>query len=1042
MVTKNSVVLFLRNWVLRDLGIVLFCFLLLGIVWGAAFWQIARDKQATIKVVMNEGDKFSRAFEEHVRRVLKSNDQYITLMKTEYEGTHTVTPSLQRLLSLIAQDPSVSQLALVDAQGQAVASRFPDPVDIDFSQLSYFQTHITTDDSHLFIGEPFIGRVSNKPSIPISRRLDNPDGSFAGIVYTTMSPEYFTQFYQNMDFNEYYVVRVVGLDGVVRASNSKNELGINIAGSTMFKEMAEAPAGFYRSSGKFSGKPCLMNYRVMPDYPLVVQVGIMEEVLHPLQQRRFSYLAGAGGVSIFIVIYTGILVVRSRKQRKVESQLRLSEEKYGKVFHVSPDSININRACDGLYVDINEGFTRMSGFTREESIGKTSLELDIWVDSKDRANLVDGLKRNGEAINIEVQFRRKDGSILYGLISAKIIVEAGEECVLSIVRDITERKQIEISLGKSNQELEAAYEELAALEEELRQQFDEVQNNLEIIEENDKALWALFNNMHDAFALHEIICDAYGKPIDFRFLAVNPAFVRLIGISEDKLVGHTILEVMPATEAYWIDIFGEVALTGKPQSIENYANELNRYYSMTAYSPQLGQFAVLILDTTERKKHEDLVKHLAHHDALTGLSNRLQHHDEMKHTLEHAARNNETFAILFLDLNNFKQINDSFGHAVGDEFLQEVANRLKRCLREKETIARMGGDEFVVVIPAIQDMHEVQSVAERIINTVKAPWSFCGNKFHIGTSIGIAIYPQDGEDADTLLKRADMAMYQAKTRGDNEIHFYTAALQAAVLERISMENALHQALERKEFFLQYQPQVDIYGHLIGVEALIRWQHPTKGLLYPGDFIDLAEKTGLMLPIGEWVLHTACTQNVAWQGNGYPPITMAVNISATQYQSRNFLEVVSLVLTETGLSPSLLELEITETIAMTNAELTKEITNSLQSMGIRQALDDFGTGYSSLKYLKMFNINTLKIDKSFIQDVNSDLDSDAIVRAIIALSHNLQLEVIAEGVETMEQWHYLEQLHCQKMQGYYFSHPVPPQEVEELFKNVRSVDNGA
>jgi len=1036
--TKNSTVLFLRNWVFRDLGIVLFCLFLLGIVWSLAFWQVTRDKQSTIETVMNEGDKFSRAFEEHVRRVLRTNDQYITLMKTEYEGTHTITPSLQRLLSLLAQDPLVNQLALVDSQGKAMASIFPYPSEITFSHLPHFQAHITTDDSRLFIGKPFIGRVSNKPSIPISRRLDNLDSSFAGIVYTTLNTEYFTQFYQDMNFDKYYVVRVVGLDGVVRASNATNELGINIVESTLFQEMEGAPAGFYHSLGEISGKPCLMNYRVMPDYPLVVQVGMMEEALYPLQQRRLFYLGGAGGVSLFIVFYTGGLLVRSRRQRKVEAELRLSEEKYFKAFHLSPDSVNITRICDGLCVDINDGFTRMSGFTREEAIGETTLKLNIWVDSKDRDNLVDELKRNGEVINLEVQFRRKAGNILYGLLSAKIIVVAGEECILTIVRDITERKESETNLGKSNQELEAAYEELTATEEELRQQFDEISNNWAMIEEKDATLWALFNNMHDAFALHEIICDEYGQPINYRYLAVNPAFVRLTGISEDKLIGHTVLEVMPNTEIYWIDTFGVVALTGKSQSFVNYAQELKRYYSVQAYSPQWGKFAVLAMDITEQKNHEELVRHLAYHDALTGLPNRLQHHDEMQKVLDHAALAHEKCAIMFLDLNDFKQINDSFGHAAGDEFLKEVASRLKSCLREEDAIARMGGDEFAVIIPNIQDMNDMNIITECIINTVKEPWSFCGNDFHIGTSIGIAIYPQDGEDGDTLLKCADMAMYMAKSRGDNEIYFYTADLQTAVLERISMENALHQTLARKEFVLHYQPQVDIDGHLIGVEALLRWQHPTRGLLYPGDFLDLAEKAGLMVPIGEWVLRTACAQSVAWQVAGYPPITMAVNISATQFQSQIFLEMVSLALTETGLSPGLLELEITETVAMTNAELTTEITNSLQSMGIRQALDDFGTGYSSLKYLKMFKIDTLKIDKSFIQDVIGDPDSDAIVKAIIALSHNLQLEVVAEGVETKEQWHYLKQLHCQKLQGYYFSRPVPPHEVVKLFKKVHII----
>jgi len=475
-------------------------------------------------------------------------------------------------------------------------------------------------------------------------------------------------------------------------------------------------------------------------------------------------------------------------------------------------------------------------------------------------------------------------------------------------------------------------------------------------------------------------------------------------------------------------------LTGQPQSFINYSRELDRHYSVRGYRPQQGQFATLILDITEQKCHEELVKHHAYHDGLTGLPNRSHYYDKMKTALEYAACNKEKLAVMFLDLDDFKRINDSVGHAAGDEFLKTVASRLKGCLFEKDTIARMGGDEFTVIIPGVDNFGAISVIAEQIINTIKETWCYDGNDFHIGTSIGIAIYPEDGEDADTLLKCADMAMYMAKNIGNSSFHFYTVDMQATTLERVSLENALHQALERNEFVLHYQPQVDQTGQLIGVEALLRWQHPERGLLYPGEFLDLAEKTGLMIPIGEWVLRTACTQSVAWQEAGYPPIITAVNISATQFQHRNFLQAVSSTLAYTRLSPALLELEITETIAMTNVKLTKLITNSLQSMGIRQALDDFGTGYSSLKYLTTFNIDTLKIDKSFIQDITCGSNNEAIVKAIIALSKNLQFEVIAEGVETKRQCDYLKQLQCQKMQGYYFSRPVPAQVIEEFFKN--------
>ncbi|MDR3563721.1 MAG: EAL domain-containing protein [Negativicutes bacterium] len=1031
MLTGNRFSRFYRSWIAPDRAILLFCVLLITLVWGGAFWQVERDRQITIDNVMHDCDKFSRAFEEHVRQILKTHDQYLLLLKNEFEGTQAVTPAITRLISQIGQDPLAIQLALEDETGGIRISLRPFSPGVNFADLPHVKIHRTADTGQLYIGRTFTGRVTGVSSIPLSRRLNYPDGSFAGIAYVSLNPEYFTKFYRDMDFNEHYTVRVLGLDGYARASNTSRDMGIDMSKALLFEELAKAPAGFFRTSGRFFGEVRLMSYRQMSDYPLVVQVGVTEEILAPMLARRTAYFGAAGGMSLFILLYTGRLVVRTRRERQAEALMRASEEKYNKAFHTSPDSININRLRDGLYIDSNGGFTRMTGFTREDVIGKTSLDISIWADPADRSRLVAGLQQDGEVLNLEAKFRRKDGKVQYGLMSARRIAVAGEDCILSITRNINDRKEAELALAASRAELAAAHEELTANDEELRQQFDELQTNWELLAEKDRALWALFNNMHDAFALHEIICDAAGNPVDYRFLAVNPAFERLVDISADRLIGRTVLEVVPNTETHWIEKYGKVALTGEAMSFSDHSRELNRFYSVAAYCPQPGQFAVLALDVTEQKRHEETVRHLAYHDDLTGLPNRAYYQQDMARVLVEAAGANDKFTVMFLDLNNFKRINDAFGHAAGDEFLRTVASRLQSCMRSQDTVARMGGDEFTVIIPGTYEVHAVVAVARRIIAAVNEPWRYQGHDFHIGTSVGIAIYPWDGEDADTLLKSADMAMYKAKGKGNNSFHFYTEDIHISMLDRVSLETGLHQAIKDGEFVLHYQPQVDETGRIIGVEALLRWQHPTRGLLYPGDFLEIAEATGLMIPIGEWTLRTACAQAVGWQQAGYAPVRMSVNLSANQFQDPNLLPMVRSALADAKMAPALLELEITETLAMTKAELTDSVSTELQAMGISLALDDFGTGYSSLRYLKAFTINTLKIDKSFVQDIDTDLNNRAIVKAIMALSETLQLAVTAEGVETALQRDCLLGLGCHKMQGYYFSRPVAPKKIAEM-----------
>jgi diguanylate cyclase (GGDEF)-like protein/PAS domain S-box-containing protein len=447
-----------------------------------------------------------------------------------------------------------------------------------------------------------------------------------------------------------------------------------------------------------------------------------------------------------------------------------------------------------------------------------------------------------------------------------------------------------------------------------------------------------------------------------------------------------------------------------------------------------GRPAVLgtAFDITKRKEAEEQIKNLAYHDALTGLPNRLLFNDRLSVAVAQAHRQGYRLAIFFLDVDRFKVINDSLGHSLGDRLLQGVARRLQSSVREGDTVARLGGDEFILLLPALNRTEDVAKVAEKILDSLKLPFRLEGRELYVTASMGISLYPDDGGDAETLIKNADTAMYRAKEQGRDNYQLYTPAMNATAVERLALENSLRKALARDELELVYQPLLDLgTGRVHGVEALLRWRHPERGLLLPSEFIPLAEVTGLILPIGPWVLRTACGRARVWQDLGHPHLTVAVNLSARQFQQPDLVAQVKRALEETGLAPRCLDLEITETNAMSNAEATIHTLRELKTLGVRISIDDFGIGYSSLSYLKRLPIDTLKIDQSFVRDITSDPDDAAIATAVIALAHTLKLRVVAEGVETQEQLAFLAARHCDRMQGYLFSRPLPSQECGEF-----------
>jgi diguanylate cyclase (GGDEF)-like protein/PAS domain S-box-containing protein len=521
---------------------------------------------------------------------------------------------------------------------------------------------------------------------------------------------------------------------------------------------------------------------------------------------------------------------------------------------------------------------------------------------------------------------------------------------------------------------------------------------------------------------------------DQHVIAVNHAFTRITGYREDEVRGREpkILQSGRHDDDYyrrmWVAIEAHGRWQGEIWNRRKDGTDYPEWLNISVVRDDGGaiiNYIGVFSDITSIKEAQDKLEYTAHHDALTGLPNRLLFRDRLEQALAISRRNGGGVALLFVDLDRFKVINDSLGHEAGDLLLQEVARRLVSCVREEDTVARMGGDEFVVIQKGVGQPEDAALLSTRMLAEINRPFTLAGREISTSLSVGISLYPQDGEDASTLLKNADAAMYRAKEKGRNGYQYYSDEMTAAGLERLELESDLRQALQRGELRVYYQPQADLAtGRVIGAEALVRWQHASRGMIPPSVFVPMAEDNGMIGPIGEWVLDTACADAMAWQAAGLPPLRVAVNVSGRQIGIDHMVDKVAAALARSGLAPQLLEIEVTESVVMQDAGRAISTLNTLKDMGVTLAIDDFGTGYSSLSYLKRFPVNKLKIDKSFIDGMVDDPDDAAIVMAIIAMAQSLRHTVIAEGVETQAQAERLRAYGCDEMQGYLFSRPLP------------------
>ena len=838
---------------------------------------------------------------------------------------------------------------------------------------------------------------------------------------------------------------------------------------------------------------------------------------------QFRHMRSTGEIRD-VEIHTGPIEIGSRKllfsivhditeRKRAEQALQQSEEKYRVIFDYAPVGI-YQSTRDGRFVAANITLARMLGYDSVEELLTRNLERDIYYDVEQRHELIRRFEPFAYANNVELQWKRKDGTPIWVKMNVHGIRSShGTLFFEGFVFDFTEQKRAEEAGAAANAQRKAVLDAATRVsiiatdaagtitvfnsgaERMLGYDADEMigkRTLADVHEPEDAAAasegesptdsgcpppdlgerecvyitkagealtvavsvtalhsedGALTGFLHIAIDITErkrveetlrnqsaaITASMDGIAIlndRLEFTYVNDALAKLFGHPADgTLIGRSLCDLYEPHEQVRL-ITTIVPLVAQRGRWRGEANGMRRdgvnfpqEISFTAISG--GGMVCVVRDVTERTYAEEQIKHLAYHDALTNLPNRLLFKDRLTVALSHAHRDGSNLAVLFLDLDRFKVINDSLGHNIGDQLLQSVAMRVQACVRESDTVARLGGDEFTVLLPRLNRAEDAAPIATKIIEAMRYPFHIEGREFFITTSIGISIFPDDGPDAETLIKNADTAMYQAKEVGRDNYQLFNAIVNAKALQRIALEHGLRKALAGDEFRVHYQPIVDLRsGAVTGMEALLRWTHPQLGAIPPSTFIPVAEATGIMIPIGTWALREACRQAKAWHDAGHRTLTLAVNLSVTQLQQADLVDRVRSILAETGFPARMLELEITESSAMQSPETSIRMLYDLKRLGLRISLDDFGTGHSSLSYLKRFPIDTLKIDQSFVRDINHDPDTAAIVTAIIAMAHSLRLKVIAEGVEFTDQMNFLRRHECDQMQGYLITPPVP------------------
>jgi diguanylate cyclase (GGDEF)-like protein len=998
-----------------------------SIIWGGIYWLDHQQRERDYQAAVRQGNNLTRVLDQYITRVVEESDAALQALRQDYQEN----PKPFDIAAWLVRSRSVTALTLnygiAGADGYVIqSSRGAPSKPVYIGNRDHFKFHISDTVDQLFISAPLIGRISSEPTIAITRRMSNPDGSFAGVVATSLNLGQLEEFFGSLDIGPRGVVSLVGLDGVVRARGGRDHdasrlAGVAVSGSPLFQHLREEREGNYwnsaTSSAKFDGVSRLISYRMISGLPLVALVGLGRDSIFQETDNTLRAYIIAGAILTAIVLI--VLILGARQKARISAatnDLKSSKDSFERTNHLLNTALEnmAHGLCmfdrDQRLVVANDRYAQMYAISPEKTKPGTTL----------RAILEERVETGTSPVNAEEYIRTrlqdvtseaaycKENQLRDGRVFAVNHQPMPDGGWVSIHEDISEHKAIERALVESTTAYKVSNARFAAALQNMSQGLCMIDSAQRILIANER--------YRQIYELPEHLVQP-GTPLS------RIVEFRAIGDNHDGMAAPDIV----------------AAQLNNPTDIERLGN--GRVVLILRHAMADGGWLTTHEDITERWRHETRVSYLAHHDALTGLANRPALVEKIEDACARCRGWNEQFGILLIDLDRFKQVNDTFGHPAGDDLLIQVAERLKGALRETDVLARLGGDEFAIVQsnPAAH-ADAAENLATRINTLISDSFSIDGNIVSIGASIGIALAPSHGTRADDLLKMADLALYQAKDMGRNRYAIFEPALGQAALDKHRLDSELRQALELGEFEVYFQPIVDTATlEIRGAEALIRWHHPTRGLIAPDHFIPFAEETGLILRIGEWVIQAACEQAMQWPSF----MNVAVNLSAVQLHSANLLDYVMCALVETGLPPERLELEVTETALIEYEAESLQLLRKLKNLGTTVVLDDFGTGYSSLSQLTMFPFDKIKIEKSFTRNITTRADCAAIITAVLALAHSLNIQTTAEGVETIDHLRILRAAGVSSVQGYLIQPPCPASELKfDSFLDAKVIENAA
>ena len=999
--TRNG----LENW-LRAIGqgSTYLGLVLIAFIWISLSFHLEVERSATERAAIQNSKNLVRVFEEHLSRSLADIDRSLKVMRSYYvrypdsfdfndwQHNSQIFSDPATRVSIIGPDGFI-KLSSSNAAGSTT----------NFGQREHFRVHVDATNDELFIGKPVVGLLTGKLTVYLTRRIENADGSFGGIITASLDPSYFARFYNSVDTGLDGYARIIGTDGIVRAAGGlKTDLiGKDLSKGALFKRYKEDPAGWFYSESALSDQvPRLVVYRGLKDFPLIITLGLAtKQIFLGISAKQHAY-------NMFATIFTGLILiimgfsVRGRLLlERTSDELRTQNLRFDAALQNMSQGLSMFDR-DGRLIVCNDRYAQVYGLSGQVKPGTTLKQiLEHRVASGTYAG------PNSEHYiheRLATAAARKPLDTIEELNNGRTVAVAHRPIAdggwVATHQDITKRQRAEKELERTQKFLDTVIENVPAT---------------------------------------IVVKEPHGG----RYVLVNRAAERFLGLPRDKLIGKTVQEFFPPEEAERIVARDEQVLqardglAGHEHSLHTpgngWRNVVTRKLIINDKEGKPQYLLVVVEDITERKRAEEQVAHMAMHDALTDLPNRVLFHRRLEEALTWVRRG-ESLAVLCLDLDHFKNVNDTHGHPLGDELLKAVAERLRSCVRETDTLARLGGDEFAIIQTGIEQPANTLALLNRIQQAIKAPYDLDGLRAVMDVSIGISIAPTDSTEPDQLLQHADMALYGAKADGRGTYRFFEPQMDARIKARRKLEADLRAAIVGGGLDLHYQPLLNLRSNeIVGLEALLRWPHPDCGMIPPAEFIPLAEETGLIVPLGEWVLRQACSEAINWPGN----TKIAVNLSPVQFRGQNLVQVVVSALAASGLPPSRLELEVTEAVLLQDNEENLATLHQLRDLGVQIVMDDFGTGYSSLNYLQRFPFDKIKIDRAFIGNLSDGNDvALAIVQAVVSLAAVLKITAVAEGVETEEQLELVRAAGCTEIQGYILSRPKPAGEIARLFRS--------